>query len=181
MRRRIKIFLRKPWRSKIILDEAKKNKQIIYGARSIQQHLGTISRQTKDYDIFTKNSKKAASRTEKKLDKDIGFDYFYTKKGMNPGTWKVKGKGYDLKKENEDDEGIVDYTNMPKPIPKSKLYNGVKYRILSLESAAKRRALADKEYKYRHEKDRKDLELIKSVIRVSRIARPKFPKIKRLF
>ena len=70
MRRRIATIINKPLREKVILDEARNNNQIIYGARSIQKQLGTISRATEDYDIFTPHvPKKTAGRIERNLDK----------------------------------------------------------------------------------------------------------------
>lgn len=146
---------------KVILKKARKKNEIVYGARAIQAQIGIFSRPTEDFDIFTKNPKKAASSTEKKLDLGVGFDYFYTKKGVNPGTWKVKGKGYDMKKGTPDDEGIVDYTEMPSPAPKTKNINGIRYRALSEEVKAKRAVLKDPNFAFRHKKDREDLIRIK--------------------
>jgi len=167
MRRQIKTFLKKPFREKIILDEAKNSNQIIYGARSIQKQLGVISRPTEDYDIFTKNPKSSATKVEKKLDKLYGFDYHYTKKGMHKGTYKVKSRGYDLKKGTKDDEGIIDYTKMPPKAPRTILSNGIRYRHIKEEIRGKKSTLKDKEFAFRHEKDRRDLNLINTVIRAS--------------
>lgn len=176
MRRQVAVILRKPLREKIILDKTKKSGDIIYGARAIQKHLGTISRPTEDYDIFSNNPKGRAKQMDKKLDSLYGFDYHYVKKGQNPGTWKVKGRGLDMKKGTEDDEGVVDYTKTPKPAPKSVVYNGIKYRVLSEEAKGKRQALRDKKFAFRHEKDRRDLDLINSVKRAAQMRRPAFPK-----
>lgn len=169
MRRQIITFLKSPRRSDIILNEAKGKKQTIYGARSIQAQLGIISRQTKDWDIFSDNPKKDAVSTEKKLDKFFGFDYHYTKEGKHKGTYKVKGKGYDLKKGTPDDEEVVDYTKIPKPKPKTVVINGVAYRDIKEEIKRKKEILKDKSYQFRHKKDRLDLGLIESVMMVRRM------------
>ena len=166
MRRVIPIFT-KAKRKDIIIDEAKKNKHIIYGARAIQKHLGTISRPTEDFDIFSSNPKKSANRTEKRFDSLFGFNYHYVKKGMNPGTWKVKSLGPDFKKGTPDDEGIVDYTKIPKPPPRFKMFGGVRYRILKEEVKGKKATQNDPEFAFRKEKDKKDLEIIKTVINSS--------------
>lgn len=163
MRRQISVWYMQPVQEKVILNNARNKKQIIYGARSIQKHLGAMYRSTDDYDIFSSNAKKDAKDTEKELDKAIGFDYYYYKKGKNKGTHKIKSKGYDLKEGTKDDKGIVDYTQMPVKKPKHIVYNGIRYRNLSEEIAAKKRALADKNFAFRHEKDRKDLILMQSV------------------
>jgi len=178
MRRKVAIFTSNPFRQKIILNKAKQHKQIVYGARSIQAQLGILSRQTQDWDVFTSNPKTHAQETEKELDKQIGFDYYYTKPGVHKGTYKVKGKGFDLKKETIDDEGIVDYTSMPKPAPKFVILNGIRYRKLNEEIKAKKKAVKDPAYKFRKEKDQGDLNRIKTIQRAEIIKRRKFPKVK---
>lgn len=175
MRRRVAVFYNKPYRGKIIKECTKKEGNIIYGARSIQAQLGLISRETEDYDIFSKNPKKSANKTEKKLDKSIGFDYYYTEPAMHPGTYKVKTKGYDMKKGTKDDEGIADYTTTPKPKPKVKVIGGLMYRDLKEEIAAKKRSLADKQYAFRHPKDQRDLTIIRTSMAAKQPMRRKIP------
>ena len=154
-------FLKQDKIEKCILNTVKKQKQIVYGGRSIQKQIGIFSRPTTDFDIFTSNPKSNAYAMEKKLDKIMGFDYFYKKKGMNKSTWKVKNKGKDMKKGTQDDEGVVDYTQTPKPKPKVKKINGVYYRNIKEELKAKRCALKDKEMSFRHKKDLEDIHRIK--------------------
>jgi len=169
MRRLVKVFLTKPQTEKIILDNAKKDGQIVYGQRSANRRFGIMTRPTEDWDIFANKPKGAAMKTEKQLDKAVGFDYFYTKKGMHKGTYKVKGKGFDGKKGTKDDEGIVDYTKVPKPIPKFDVINGIRYRRVAEEIKAKRNALADPNFKFRHEKDRADLNRLRSAVKANRL------------
>jgi len=157
----VRVFATQSQREKQLLARARKNQDIIFGQQSIKAQTGIFSRNTFDFDIFTKHPKKSAFQTEKDFDKIVGFDYFYTKPAQHPGTWKVVGKGVDLKKGTSDDEGFVDYSGFPKPKPKTIIINGVMYRKLSEEKKGKLSAIKDPEYKFRHEKDRADLNRIK--------------------
>ena len=91
---------------KIILNLARKRRQVVYGARSIQAQNRLFARDTQDYDIFDRSPKKSAKIVQKQLDKAVGFDYFFSKPAEHAGTWKVKGKGNDLKSNTEDDGSI---------------------------------------------------------------------------
>ena len=153
---------------KIILNLARKRRQVVYGARSIQAQNRLFARDTQDYDIFDRNPKKSAKIVQKQLDKAVSFDYFFAKQAEHKGTWKVKGKGNDLKANTKDDVSIVDYTDMPSRVPYI-IKNGVRYRILREEIKAKQKAVADKEFKFRHEKDKNDLNRIKGYMKVNRI------------
>lgn len=167
MRRIIPVFT-KAKRKDIILKEVRENKQIIYGGRSIRKQLGTISRDTEDYDIFANSPKKSANKVERQMDTLFGFNYHYTKKGINPGTWKVKSIGPDFKKGTKDDEGVVDYTKTPKPTPRFKIFGGIRYRDLKEEVKGKLATQNNPEFAFRKEKDRKDLEIIRTVLRSSK-------------
>lgn len=144
-----------------ILNQTKKEGNIVYGARSIQAQTGIFSRGTEDYDIFSKKPEKSAMATEKELDKVTLGDNYYVKSALHPGTWKVMDKGFDNKKGTKDDFGIVDYTKFPKPKPKTVTIRGVKYRKLSEEEKAKRKSIKDPAYKFRHKKDKEDLNRMK--------------------
>lgn len=158
-----KLALTEHQRKQAILNRAKKNKDIVFGARSIEKQIGTsFARPTEDYDIFTKKPKQAATQMEAKLDNLIGFDYHFVKKGKNPGTWKVKGRGQDFRKGTKDDVGVVDFTKTPSPAPKSKKIQGVRFRKLSEEIKAKRKVIKDPMFAFRKEKDMEDLMKINS-------------------
>ncbi len=163
MRRRIPIAINKLQRNNIIVPHIKEKGNIVYGARSIIAQLGLLSRQTKDWDMFSKNPKEDAIELQGKLDKQIGFDYFYHQSGVHEGTHKVKSIGFDLIKGTPDDEGIADFSKTPTPTPKHILINGIKYRKLNEEIAAKRKAASDPEYTFRKEKDLRDLNRIRTV------------------
>ena len=94
---RRRLFFNQDQVEKKILERARKQKQIIYGARSIQAQIGIFSRPTQDYDIFTKNPKQNANQLQKEFDKTVAFDYYYSEAGMHKGTYKVKNKGWDMR------------------------------------------------------------------------------------
>jgi len=142
--------------------QTKKNKDIIYGQRSINAQIpGMLTRQTSDYDIYTKNPKKAAMKIEKKFDNIVQSNQFYTKPALHPGTYKVMHYGQDQIQKTKDDVGVIDYTNIPKPKPGIKIVNGIRYRNLAGEAKAKRKALRDKAFSFRHKKDMQGLNSIK--------------------
>ncbi len=110
------------------------NKEIIHGARAINiqvasQHLKT---QTRDFDVYSQHPQQSAIQTEKHLDKQFGHDAFETKKGINPGTYKVKaratGKTY------------VDYTKSTQKIPSRKIL-GKRYATLEHQQQHAQRTL----------------------------------------
>ena len=153
----------------VILKKLKKNKGIVYGARSIQAQNKILARSTTDYDVLVKQPKVEAFQLQKELDNLYGFDHFYAKEGMHKGTWKVKSKGFDMIQDTKDDVGWADFTKQTKPVPKFVLINGVRYRVLKEEIQAKKKALADKEFKFRHEKDRNDLNRLKAGIKIKQL------------
>ena len=157
----VRVFATQSQREKKLLAKARERKDIIYGGQSIKAQIGIFARPTSDFDIFTKQPKKAAMNTEKDFDRIVGFDYFYTKPAKHPGTWKVKGRGVDLRKGTRDDEETVDYSKYPRPKPKVIMINGVMYRRLSGEIAGKKRAIKDPNYAFRHDKDIADLNRIR--------------------
>jgi len=156
-----KEFFIKPEITNTILKQAKKDKNIIYGGQAIKKQLGILGRYTEDFDVFSKKPKKAARKTEKQIYRLWGRDHFYAKPGLHPGTHKDMSKGIDARKGTKDDVGVADYTKTPRPHPKFIVINGVRYRKLSQEKKAKYKSLKDKQFKFRHGKDRGDVERIK--------------------
>ena len=149
-------------REKNILEQARKRSEIIYGAQSIKKQIGGArARPTRDYDIFDRRSKEAVKLTEKNLDKLAHGNAYYTKPAIHKGTYKVKWVGQDGKKGTDDDVSVADYTTTPKPTPRFKVINGVRYRILKEEAAAKAREIKNPDKAYRHKKDQDDLNRIK--------------------
>lgn len=144
----------------IILGQVKKNKSIVYGAKAlmVQIPLGA-TRQTRDYDIFSDNPRKSARQLERKLDKQFKGNYFYVKEAEHPGTFKVMDHGNDIN-DTKDDRTVADFTKQPRPLNLVRI-DGVNYTHLNEVEKDKRRALSDPQYKFRHPKDRADLERIK--------------------
>lgn len=157
MRRLVRKFLLRDATEKAILNQAKEEKNIVYGGQSIKKQIGIYARPTQDYDIFSLRARKSAYRTEKRLDKLHGFNMFYVKPAKHKGTYKVMDYGTDGKRGTSDDENIVDYTKMPRPAPKYLELDGVRYRELRYEARAKRLTLKDAAYQFRHAKDNEDL------------------------
>ncbi len=148
-------------KGKIIIDNLRKTKNILYGARAMNAQLPFMFyRHTKDYDIYSKKPRISALRLEKLLDESAGNDVYYTKQALHKGTYKVIDKGHDNIKGTRDDFGIVDFT---KPLRKIRTItiNDVRYAFLSERVKDARRSLREPEFAYRHEKDRRDLWRIK--------------------
>jgi len=147
-------------RKKAILKQAKKNKEIVYGARAMnrQTHL-MYHRQTIDWDLYSNKPKRSALQIERTLDKQSGKDTYYTKEALHPGTFKVMHKGMDMRKGTKDDFGVADYTK-PDKIPKTKIINGVRHVTIPSIVKDRKRSLKDKESAFRHEQDRMDLRRI---------------------
>lgn len=154
---------------KKILELARQRKQTIYGAQSIRAQAGLFARPTKDFDIFDKRPKYASNLLQKELDKIVGFDYYYIKPAKHKGTWKVRSKGVDLKKNTDDDESIVDYSINEHGHYDSVVIDGVRYRHLKNELKRKKAVLKDETQKFRWEKDKGDAERIKGYLKVRHI------------
>lgn len=151
---------------KKILEIARRRKQTIYGARSIQAQASLFARDTKDYDIFDKNPKFASQLLKKELNRIMGINYYFNKPAKHKGTWKVKGKGADMKAETEDDESIADYSTNQYGKYKTVFIKGNRYRDLKKEIQRKKATLKDPEYEFRKEKDQNDLNRIKGYLKV---------------
>ena len=169
VRRMTRVFLSKPLIQKAIKKQIKEDQSIVIGQRSINRQTGILSRPTKDWDIFDDKPKKSAQKAEKEFDSIVGFDYFFVKKGKNPGTWKVKGKGDDMIKNTKDDVGILDVTKTPKPMPKTISVGGIRYRSLKEEIKGKRATQKDPKFKFRKYKDKEDLKRLTSFKKLSMV------------
>ncbi len=158
----LRVFLNRGTIKGKILHNTRKKKDIIFGARSIQKQIGILARPTKDFDIFTNNSKKSARSLEKQLDKLTRGDNFFVKRGLNPTTNKVKFIGRDRIRNTRDDETIADFTKTPKPIPKFVTINEIRFRTLEEEIKAKQKLIRDPLFKFRRLKDLEDLRRIRN-------------------
>lgn len=148
-------------KDRVILNQAKKNKSIVYGGQALKANMGFIARPTRDYDIFSNNPKRSARQLQSSLDKQAGGDYYYSKASkFHKGTHKVYYVGKDSKKGTKDDVGIADYTKIPRSRPKTNKVEGIDYVKLSETKKDKLRSLKDPKYKFRHYKDANDLHRI---------------------
>jgi len=155
-------------KDKIILNQAKKDKNIVYGAQSVKKQIGMFARPTQDYDIYSNNPRASAHKLQKTLDKHSGGDYYFSRPAMHPGTFKVKYVGVDRKKDTQDDIEIADFTKPNRKIAYTNI-QGVNYSALKETLKDKFKSLKDKKYAFRHEKDRQDVNRIQTYQRYRRI------------
>ena len=141
---------------------------IVYGARSINAQADILTRDTNDWDAISNNPKKTAYDLQRALDKIVKGDYFYSKPAIHKGTFKVKGIGNDLIRDTADDESVADFS-IPESKVKYKIINGIKYRDLKEEIRRKKFTLTEPEKKFRHAKDKADLDRIKANIQIKRL------------
>ena len=146
----------------------KANGITVYGARSINAQTGIINRPTQDWDAYSKTPEKTSKNLQRELDKIVKGNFFYHKPAMHKGTWKVRNVGDDLIKGTPDDVDIADFSTPERKYPTVKV-NGMRYRTLKEEIKAKKRAVADPEFKFRHEKDQADLDRIKANIKIKQL------------
>lgn len=103
---------------------------------------------TEDYDIYSSKPKQDARNLERQLDRKAGCkEAFYTKKGVNRGTWKVK---------RHDGSGVADYTKPRERVPTVRK-RGVRYSTLEYERMKRQQMLKDKKMAWKHDKAREDL------------------------
>lgn len=144
----LKYYLMRKKIKEIILRNARNKKHIIYGSRAVNTLLHPklqVDVSEKDFDIYSKTPEKTARRVERKLDKKFKFNAFETKKAKYPQTHKVMSRVT----KNE----VVDYT-LPEGKIQTVTRGGVRYAKLSHQLRQIKKSLADKESKFRWEKDR---------------------------
>jgi hypothetical protein len=153
LRKKDKYYKKKALIDKTMNSFLRKSKGILYGSRAVNyytpSHLDVVP---KDYDIFSKTPKKSAHKVEKKLDKKFKGDYFYTKKGVYPRTWKVKS--------NVTDRTVVDFTKPTEKIPFNKR-QGIRYAKLAYLKRKYYEILRDKTQEFRWQKTKEALQRIK--------------------
>lgn len=135
----------------IILELAQTNRQVVYGAQSVNIQLPRhLRKQTSDYDILTSKPKQSAEELKNLLNKEIG-NKFKVEQAKHLKTFKVK-----------DNEGntIVDYTSTTKK-PNSKIILGIRYATLEYQKNKIRRLLKDEASRFRYDKDLETLKRIK--------------------
>lgn len=146
---------------RIILKNVQRNNGVVYGASAAQIRMGALARPTTDVDAFVRNPKMVAMQTEKQLDNSWGKDQFYVKQAKHKGTYKIKNKGFDMKKGTKDDFTVADFSNPPRQMPPYNNINGLNVVRLSHIQQTKSQSLKDPRYKFRHPKDSEDINRIK--------------------
>ena len=143
-------------------------KLIIHGAKAQNaQSRFPLTRESRDYDVFTRtNPKLSAEQLDKLLDRLRGGNYHYTKAGEHKGTHKVIDVGADLKRGTDDDFTLADFTRLTRKLKTIK-QNNTTYSNLDELEKAKLRILKDKQFAYRHKKDKADLQIIQAIKRRS--------------
>lgn len=155
----------------IILNSLRNTKSIMYGARAMNMQLPFMFyKQTDDYDIYSQRPKRSAVRLERILDSSAGGDFYYVKRAIHKGTWKVIDSGYDNIKGTRDDFGIIDITRPGRRLRTVRI-DGIKYVHLSERVKDAKRSLKNPIYYFRHEKDRKDLWRIRQGRKLRRLFR----------
>lgn len=144
-------------RDKSIKSQARREKNIIYGGQALVAQLGGLARSTRDYDIKSKNPYKSANKLQRTLDRRAGGDYYYqTPSKFTKGVRKVLFIGDDRKRGTSDDVGVADFSPLKKS-DKFVVRNGLRYATLASREADARRALSQREFEFRAQKDRDDL------------------------
>lgn len=142
---------------------------IMYGARAMNRQLPFMyHRQTEDFDIYSNKPRKDAMHLEGLLDKDSRGDFYYVKPALHKGTFKVMDKGHDNIKGTQDDLGIADFSRPTRRIRTISI-NGIRYAHLSERVKDAKRSLKEPIFAFRHEKDRKDLWMIKQGRKLGRL------------
>ncbi len=132
---------------KIILQEVRKEKGIIFGARAVNKQIPKHLRvHTEDYDILTEgNPKKLAKRIERRLDKRFGGNFYSVEPAIHEGTQKIRN--------NLSGKGVADLSKREVKVPFVKK-KGVKFAKLRFQEKKIRESLSNPEAKFRHQKDR---------------------------
>lgn len=160
-------------RGKVILNQARRNNSIIYGAQSIKKQIGFMARPTQDYDVLSNRPLRSARMLERKLDRQSGGNNYYVKPAQHQGTYKVKHIGGDMTPNTRDDLEVADYTKPERDYSTRRL-DGNRYVSLSEVERDKRMSLSDSQFAFRHQKDREDLQRIKLARQMKIRYRPRF-------
>jgi len=140
-----------------ILNFAKKNKGVIYGARAINPQLPSyLRKETKDYDIYVQKPKKSAQKLLEQLKKTTGKK-LELKKAKNKGTYKIK----------LNDETLVDLTQL-KRRPKTKKILGDEYYDIKSIKQSTARLSKKPSAEFRREKDLSTLRRIEELERIDK-------------
>jgi len=140
-----------------IVDQVKRRREIIYGSQSLRIQTGLLSREPGDWDILSHNPRKSADTLQSTLDRQAGGDHYFVKRAGHRGTYKVREKGEDDRRNTDDDLEVADYTKIGKR--KVQILDSPFGRVLSAQDIVKmkERAAANPRYGFRKEKDTEDV------------------------
>ena len=156
-------------REQLIKRQAKREKSVIYGGQSLVAQLGGLARNTKDYDVKSRNPRRSASTLQRQLDMAAGGDLYYNRESeFKRGVHKVIFKGDDHRRNTQDDVGIADFSKL-KRTDKFVVRNGIRYATLASREFDARRALKQKKFAFRAEKDREDILRIQAYRRFRKV------------
>jgi len=167
--------LRKHRIPSIIGKEARRKKQVVYGSHAMNVQLPfALRRRASDFDIYTRSPRASAQAMQKRLDREVaGQDDFFAKRAKHKGTWKVMHEGEDQKQRTKDDIAIVDYSKQPRNLQTVRR-GRLAYENLRRIERGKRKSLRIPANKYRHRKDRADLERIECFRALKNMLDPKW-------
>lgn len=142
----------------IIENHTRRNKNIIYGGRAVNAKVGPdFSRQSHDYDIYSKFPKRHAIQIEKRIDRKIGADVAHVEEVAFDNRDGKSGKMYRVVTKPYGDPD-VDYNLMPSSI-EFETINGIRYETLGKAEEKYKKMIREGEEK-RYYKARLDLQRI---------------------
>ncbi len=140
--------------TKIIKKFLKEKGLILYGGMSHNLQLPShLKKHTKDFDIYSKTPKKTAREIEKRLDKAMGGNFYYTTPAKFKNTMKVKS----FVTENT----IADATFFGEEVP-TKNVKGIKMQTLNFAKKRAKNILKDENLFFRHSQEREFLRRLKA-------------------
>lgn len=149
----------------VIINHVKKKGLILFGQKATNRQLPKdLRKDTQDYDIFSPTPEKSAKRIERKLDKKLKGDFFFVKKAIHGGTYKVISK--------IGDKGVADIGKPERKVP-TVTRKGVKLATLEFQKKQIKKSLADPDSKFRHPKDREVRSRIKIAEQRKKDKKPK--------
>lgn len=141
----------------IILNNAKKENQIIHGAMAYNyQSPDFLKKETKDFDILTNKPKYHADKVAKEIRRLVNKEVVVSK-GVHKGTYKIK----------INNQTIVDYTQLKR---EPKTINSWGNRLKSIKSIKRnvQRLVKNPRAEFRRTKDLDTLSRIKEIERLER-------------
>ena len=153
-----------------VVNDIRKNKDVVFGNQALNRRVpGFLGVETRDFDILTRGNPTArAAQIERRLDRKFGGDVFFTKAAQKPGTRKVQFVGPDLRKNTRDDVTIVDVSKLKRGVMFTRT-NGLNVITRQQIRKDRLRAIRNPQAKFRREKDRRALDILRQRNRLRRL------------